>query len=216
MIREHGAAEFDAVGALDHQRQRAGHGIALAVAQQRGQVHRLVGTIDAAFGIDERIGARRHGPAGNAAIAEIERAGFQAEEGVVGFLAAHRQHRRRQAALAASEACLEQHVTGIIGFAGGQNLVVAGDQPHLCFCDCIGRGQRIDEDVDAVIAGECGDAEIGNDEPLCRQRPVVVAAGPFGRSRQDVDARLQIAQRLIDRKCCGDVLIERGCGGEFA
>ena len=54
-----GAAEFDAVGALDHQRQRpAGHGIALAVAQQRGEIHRLAGAIDAALGIDEGIGAR--------------------------------------------------------------------------------------------------------------------------------------------------------------
>ena len=61
LVRQHGAAEFDAVRALDHQRQRpAGHGIALPVAQQRGEIDRLVGAIDAALGIDEGIGARRH------------------------------------------------------------------------------------------------------------------------------------------------------------
>ena len=55
------AAEFDAVRPLDHQRQRpAGHGIALPVAQQRGEIDRLVGAIDAALGIDEGIGAGRN------------------------------------------------------------------------------------------------------------------------------------------------------------
>src|SRR5258705_11483294 len=70
--------------------------------------------------------------------------------------------------------------------------------------------------MDALIAGECRKAEVGNDEPLRRQRSVVIAARAFGRSRHDVDARLQIAERLIDRKRRGDVLIERGGGGKFA
>ena len=59
LVGQHGAAEFDAIGPLDHQRQRpAGHGIALPVAQQRGEIDGLVGAIDAALGIDEGIGAR--------------------------------------------------------------------------------------------------------------------------------------------------------------
>ena len=71
LVGQHGAAEFDAVGPLDHQRQRpAGHGIALPVAQQRGEIDRLVGAIDAAFGIDEGIGAGGHRAAGDAAIGE--------------------------------------------------------------------------------------------------------------------------------------------------
>ncbi len=48
-----------------------------------------------------------------------------------------------------------------------------------------------------------------------RQRPVIIAARALGRSRHDVDARLQIAERLIDRKRRGDVLIERSGGGKF-
>ncbi len=106
-------------------------------------------------------------------------------------------------------------MTRLVGFAGCQNLVVARNQPHFSSGDGIGRGQRIDEDVDAVIAGERREPEIGNDEPLRRQRSVVVAARAFGRGRHDVDTRLQIAERLIDRKRRGDVLIERGGGGEF-
>ena len=38
----------------------------------------------------------------------------------------------------------------------------------------------------------------------------------LGRRGHDIDARLQIAERLIDRKRRGDVLVERGRGGEFA
>ncbi len=91
MVWHDSPAEFDAIGALDHQRQgSAGYGVALAVAQQCREVDNLIGAIDAAFGIDEGVGACRHRPPRNAAIREIERVGFQAEERVVGFLAANR------------------------------------------------------------------------------------------------------------------------------
>ena len=70
--------------------------------------------------------------------------------------------------------------------------------------------------MDSVIAGKCRKAEVGNDEPLGRQRSVVIPARALGRCRHDVDARLQIAERLIDRKRRGDVLIERSGGGKFA
>ena len=76
LIGQHGAAEFDAVRTLDHQGQRpAGHGIALAVAQQRGEIDRFVGAVDAALGIDEGIGAGRDRAARDAAIRQIERIG---------------------------------------------------------------------------------------------------------------------------------------------
>ena len=88
LVGQHGAAEFDAVGPLDHQRQRpAGHGVALPVAQQRGEIDGLVGAVDAALGIDEGVGARRHRPAGHAAVGEVEGVGLQAEEGIVRLLA---------------------------------------------------------------------------------------------------------------------------------
>ena len=83
--------------------------------------------------------------------------------------------------------------------------------------DRLRRGQRIDEDMDAVIAGKRRQAHVGDDEPLRRQRAViVVAAGALGRRRHHIDAGLQIAERLVDRERGGDVLVQRGRGGEFA
>ena len=62
-----------------------------------------------------------------------------------------------------------------VGLAGRQHLVVARDQAHLGIGDRVGRRQRIDEDVDAVIAGKRGQAEVGDDEPLRGELAVVVA-----------------------------------------
>ena len=70
--------------------------------------------------------------------------------------------------------------------------------------------------MDAVIAGERREAEIGNDEPLGRKLAVVVAAGALGRRRHHIDPGLQVAERLIDRECGRDILIERGRRGQFA
>ncbi len=47
-------------------------GGALGVAQQRGEVHRLARSIDAALGIDESIEAARRRPPGDVAIGQIE------------------------------------------------------------------------------------------------------------------------------------------------
>ena len=72
------AAELDAVGPLDHQRQRpAGHRVALPVAQQRGQINGLVRAVDAALGIDEGVGASRHDAAGDAAVGQVEGSVFR-------------------------------------------------------------------------------------------------------------------------------------------
>ena len=83
-------------------------------------------------------------------------------------------------------------------------------EPQLDPAFAFGGRQRIDEDVDAVIAGERGEAEIGNDEPLRRQRIVIVDGFDLLRLRHhDVDAGLEIADRLVDRKRGGDFGIER-------
>ena len=63
-----------------------------------------------------------------------------------------------------------------IGLAGGEDFVVARDQPHLGIGDRIGRGQRIDEHMDAVIAGKRRQPHVGDDEPLRRELAVIVAA----------------------------------------
>src|SRR5258708_33713356 len=69
--------------------------------------------------------------------------------------------------------------------------------------------------MDAVIAGEGRYAEIRDDEPLRRQLTVVIAARPLHGRGHDIDARLQIAERLVDRKRCRDVLVQRGVGGKL-
>ena len=64
---------FDAVGALDDERQRqAGFASRLGVAQQRRDEHGLAGAIDAALGIEERVERRGRVAAGDAAVGEVE------------------------------------------------------------------------------------------------------------------------------------------------
>ena len=65
------------------------------------------------------------------------------------------------------------------------------------------------EGVNAVVAGERGQAEIGNDEPLGRKRIEIVLGRPHGLRHHDVHAGRQRADGLIDRKGGGDVGIER-------
>ena len=95
LIGDADALVFDAVGTLDHDRQRqAGLGLALGVAQQRGDEHRLAGAIDAALGVEERVErAGRVAPA-DAAIGEIESVLRQIEEVVI---VAERRHEEPRA-----------------------------------------------------------------------------------------------------------------------
>ena len=115
-------------------RQRAARNrVAQAVAQQRREIDRFVGTVDAALGINEGVRAGRHRPSRHAAVGQIERVGFQAEEGIVGLVGRHRQHRRRKTALAARKPRLKHRMTGIVGLAGRQDFVVARHQAHFSF-----------------------------------------------------------------------------------
>ncbi len=65
--------------------------------------------------------------------------------------------------------------------------------------------------MDAVVAGESGQPEIGDDEPLRRQRvEIIVEVLGFLRLRHHhIDAGFELTDRLIDRKRGGDVGIER-------
>ncbi len=51
---------------------------------------------------------------------------------------------------------------------------------------------------------------------MCRQRAVIVAARALGRGGHDVDARLEVTERLVDRKCRDNVLVQRGGGRQLA
>ena len=66
------------------------------------------------------------------------------------------------------------------GALARQHLVAAREQPNLDRRPSPGASQRMHEGMHAVVAGECGEAEIGNDEPLRRQRIELVAGAPAG------------------------------------
>ena len=170
LIRHRGAAKLNAVRPLDNKRQRhAQCGCALRIAQQRGEVGGLAGAVDAALGIDKGVQPVRCRPAADAAVAEIEGRCFEAEERIIVLRIGCGEHGRSGAALPARQARLELRVTARIGAACGQNFVAARNQSQLDAALTLGRRQRIDKDVDAVITGERREPEIGDDEPLGRQ-----------------------------------------------
>ncbi len=112
-------------------------------------------------------------PALDATIGEVEGGLAQIEEGVVavGF---GNQQLRRAAAFAAAEAGGEIGTAVRIGHRCAEHFVVARNELDRRIGDRLGRGQRADEGVDAVVAGDRGEAQIGDDEPLRREvRPVV-------------------------------------------
>ena len=212
LVRDQSAAELNAVGALDDEGERyVERGGALRIAQKRGEVSCLAGAINAALGINKGIESVRRRTAADAAIGEIEGRRLEVEERIVALRIACGQECRGSTALPARQPCLELRVAVRVGVAGGQHFIAPGDEAHIDGALCIGVRQRVDEDVDAVITGERGEAEIGDDEPLRRQR-IVIVVDVFQLLRlrhHDVDAGLEIADCLIDRKSGGNVGIER-------
>ncbi len=103
-----------------------------------------------------------------------------------------------------------------VGPLGREDFVAARHQPHLDLAPWLGRGQRIDEHVDAVVAGIGREPHVGDDEPLRRHRIGIVGRRALGRRRHHIDARRHVADRLIDRKRRGDLGVERLLDGELA
>ena len=185
------ALVFDAVGALDDQRQRqAGLGLARRVAQQRGDEHRLARAIDAALGVDEGVERARRVAAGDAAVGEVEGRLAEIEEAVV---VAERRHQQAggRAAGPARQAGIEVDAPVGAGRLGRQHFVVARDQPHLDARQRQGGGERTRQHMDAVVAGEGRQAEVGDDHPLRRElaRPGRRRWSPPARSRPSTAAR---------------------------
>ncbi|GMA77820.1 hypothetical protein GCM10025880_42370 [Methylorubrum aminovorans] len=173
----------------------------MRIPQQRGELHRLAGAIDAALGKHIGLGPAGCRPPPHAAVGEIESAERQIEEAVI--VADLRHHEaRRETALAAGEAGGEGGVALAVGLGGGEHVVVAGDEPDLGAGDRLGAGERAGEDVDAVAALEGGEPEIGDDEPLCRLRLVAAVLvfrrvrGAGGLGQHQVEAGFQLADRL--------------------
>ena len=64
-------------------------------------MHGFTGAVNAAFSVDEGIKPTRRGTATDAAVGEVEGRSFEAEEGVIAFEIARRDHGGRDCALAA-------------------------------------------------------------------------------------------------------------------
>ena len=136
------------------------------VARQRGQVHLLARAIDAAVGVGEGVDGARRVAALDAAVGQIEGGGGQVEEGVVAVGRFGDQHGRRQPPSPRLRPASKRRIAAAVGLGGAEHLVVAGDQAHAGIDDRRGAGERAHEGVQAVIAVDGGEAEVGDDEPL--------------------------------------------------
>ena len=166
---------LDAIGARDDQRHRQAGSLAGGIAHEGGDVHVLAGAIHAALRVDEAVERARRLAALDAAVGQVEGTRGEIEEGVFAGRAFGHEHGRLQAAFTAGEAAIELGVAARVGLRGAEHLVVAGDQLDVDVGRRVGVGQRAHEGVHAVIAGEGGEAEVGDDEPLRRLGIVVLA-----------------------------------------
>ena len=156
LVGNDGAAVFDAVRPLDHEGQRyVEHGHALAVAQQRCDLHGFSRAVDAALRIDKSVEPGGDRAAGDAAVGQIEGRRFEAQEGVIAVAIACDQHGRRERALAARQVGFEMHLTGVGGAFARKDFVAAREQAYLDRALWLGRIERMHESVDAVVAGKC-------------------------------------------------------------
>jgi hypothetical protein len=79
-------------------------------------------------------------------------------------------------------------VAAVAGAFARQDLVAAREQTHLSRAFRLRGLERMHEGVDAVVAGERGEAEIGDDEPLGRKRVEFVRGRAGNLRHHDVDA----------------------------
>ncbi len=100
-------------------------------------------------------------------------------------------------------------MAGIAAALAREDLVAARHQPDLDRALGPCGVERMHEGVDAVVAGEGGEAEVGDDEPLGGERLVLVLADRAGGlGHHDIDAGGARADRLIGRKGGGDIGVE--------
>jgi hypothetical protein len=179
----------------------------------------LAGAVNAALGIHVGIEPVRRRATANPAIGEIEGRRLETEKRVIALRIGGGYQRRRSTALPVGQARLEQRLPVSVGAARRQYFVAARDQFERYAVFRLRGCQRIDENMDAVIAGNGGEAEIGDDEPLGGARiAVVIEIFALLRLRHHhVDAGFERTERLINGKSRGDLVIERrGTDCQFA
>ena len=216
LIGHRDAAILDAVGPLDHKRERKIQSRpTLRIAQQRHDMHGFARAIDAAFGIDEGVEPRRRRAAGDAAVAQIECRAFQIEKSIVALRVGRDQHGRRQRPLAARQSRLEGYAAVGVALFGAEHFIAARHQPHLDLALGLGGGERIHEHVDAVGAGIGSEPHVGHDEPLGRHIVVVFGGRALGLRRHHIDSGRHVTDRQIDRERGGDLGILGLLNGKF-
>src|SRR5262249_5663686 len=84
----------------------------------------------------------------------------------------------------------------------------AREQPHLGRALRLRGIERMYEDVDAVVAGKLGQAQIGDDEPLGRERIEILLGGAGDLRHHDIDAPRQRGDGVSGGKDGGDIDVE--------
>ena len=179
------------------------------VAGEDGGVDGLAGAIGAALGGRRRRRRQRGGAAGDAAVGEVEAGLGEAEEGVIlagfggdepGASAPPRPRRRPGSKRTWPSASV---------VAVGEDVVVAREELDLDAGAGLGIGEAAQEDVQAVGAGQRGEAEVGDDEPLRRRGVPALARGRADDAGgQGVEAGREAGDDLAHRQGGGDVVVE--------
>ena len=211
------APVLDAVGAREDEGQRQViDGKCGAVAGKGRDMHILAGAVDAALGpgIDvERAG--RLAPL-DAAVGQVEAGARHVEEDEVLVAVRRHQHRRHHAAFAAAQARIEGGAAVGVGLGRAEDFVVLGKQRQVDAGHRLRRAERARKDVEPVLPGIGGKADVGDDEPLRGARIPAVAAVVLGLGGHHIDAGLAVGQRLVDRKARRHFLVEFVGDREFA
>ena len=131
-ILEAQAPGFEAVGSEHSDRastvaEREGR----RIADERRDLHRLAGAIDATLGVDKSVGGLRRRTSADVALGQVDRRAFEVEDREVAIGRVGHQHARGDIALAAHDRASEVHAAGIVRIAAGEDLVVARDELEL-------------------------------------------------------------------------------------
>ena len=175
----------------------------------------LAGAVDAALGRDidvERPGRRT---AIDAAIGQVEGRAAEVDEGIVAVGGGRIDHLRGRAAVAAGEARVEADIAVRVGRRFAEHVVVDGDEAELGAGHRLGGRERADDGVDAVAAGERGQAEVGDDEPLGGELAPLVRI-ELGLGGDDIDARTHVGDGVADRHGGRDRLVQFGRDDDLA
>ena len=154
--------------------------------------------IDAALGVEEGVEPRPADRALHAAIGEVE-GGMRRGRGSRSRPSRRRRRRRRARARPCRARGRDRRrrcPSASVGCVPRTSLLRAMRRISTSASGA-GAGERAHEHMHAVLAGEGGEAEIGDDEPLRRALAVVLVgirgAGAVGPRHHHVDAGLQLA-----------------------